>query len=214
MRNNIHHRELVLGFGKGRGLDEISRCFTFYQTPMFKDFINSKIPYFKDTQNNLICIKVRHADLEWMLKEQHIDIALGSSVWFNNNSQAYESYHLNDKTNKPCRLSVIAKRPIQYHDGMRVVTKFPKLTQNFFAKKGYIVQVKYMSGCHENALMLDFADVIIDIIETGNTIKKLNLIEIETIKNVSHKMYIRSHSDYEKIYPYLSRTMTQELEEL
>lgn len=48
-----------------------------------------------------------------------------------------------------------------------------------------------MEGSHEVALSLGITDAIIDVIETGKTIKRMNLIELDCIKECSHGIWIK-----------------------
>lgn len=190
--HNSNSIPLIIGFGKGRGLEECSRSFNFPDSQMIQHILNPKIPYYRDESNNIICVKARHSDLNWMLRDQHINVAVASSVWFDSEDDQFSAYKLDNGFTKPCRLSLISREPMLLNETMTIATKFPGIAKKYFEKKGLNLQVVHMSGCHENALMLGFADAIIDIIETGNTIKRMGFTELDILQEVSHKLYINN----------------------
>ncbi|MBQ0733511.1 hypothetical protein [Aquimarina celericrescens] len=201
---NIHQNTYkhVIGLGKGRGVEQYSWLFGYSDNKDFKKFLLSSATFFLDDVRNMLFVKARHSDLSWMLNNNYIDIALGSSVWFNEKSK-FKSFDFFNKEVKPCRLSLISKTPLPIKDGLRVATRFIDIANTYFDNKGIEVKLIPMNGCHENALLLNFADAIIDIIETGRTIKHLQLIELEVLQYVSHKLYIKNTINATKIYKSL-----------
>lgn len=66
-------------------------------------------------------------------------------------------------------------------DGARVATVFPRLTADFFAKRGKPVTIVPVSGAVEIVPHLGVADIIVDLVSTGSTLKVNGLREIETV---------------------------------
>ena len=86
-----------------------------------------------------------------------------------------------------CRLAVAAKEDSgvvaleDIRDGMRVATVFPRITRQFFAERGAEVEVVPVSGAAEIAPHIGIADVIVDLVSTGSTLRVNGLREIATV---------------------------------
>lgn len=68
---------------------------------------------------------------------------------------------------------------------MRVATKFPRVAENFFNGKGIQMEFIKLNGSIELGPMVGLAEIIVDIVETGRTLKENNLIEIAQITNAT-----------------------------
>lgn len=86
-----------------------------------------------------------------------------------------------------CRLSIAARDdagvtgPEQIPDGARVATSFPRTTERWFADRGRTVELVPVSGAAEIAPHIGVADVIVDLVSTGSTLKMNGLREVGTI---------------------------------
>jgi ATP phosphoribosyltransferase len=86
-----------------------------------------------------------------------------------------------------CRLAVAAKEEsgvVALEDitgGMRVATVFPRITRRFFEERGQTVEVVPVSGAAEIAPHIGIADVIVDLVSTGSTLRVNGLREIATV---------------------------------
>ncbi|WP_148883631.1 ATP phosphoribosyltransferase [Thermococcus aciditolerans] len=70
-------------------------------------------------------------------------------------------------------------------DGYRIATKYPKITRRFFESLNVEVDVLKLHGSIELAPKIGIADAIVDIVETGNTLRANGLVEVEKIMDVS-----------------------------
>ena len=68
---------------------------------------------------------------------------------------------------------------------MRVATKFPKVAEKFFNNKGMQMEFIKLNGSIELGPMVGLAEVIVDIVETGRTLKENKLIEVAHIANAT-----------------------------
>lgn len=87
-------------------------------------------------------------------------------------------------------------------DGLTVSTKFTEFTKDFFHNEGTPVKIIKLNGSVELAPILGLAPYIVDLVETGNTLKANNLEVIRTLNNIgvnliSNPAYYKTH--YEKI---------------
>ena len=79
-------------------------------------------------------------------------------------------------------------------DNARVATSFPKLTEQFFLARGKRVEIVPVSGATEIAPHLGLANVIVDLVSTGSTLKMNGLREVETILESTALMVARPES--------------------
>jgi ATP phosphoribosyltransferase len=93
-----------------------------------------------------------------------------------------------------CRLAVAAKEEsgVFALDDIavdaRVATAFPRVTREFFAARGHRVEVVPVSGAAEIAPHLGIADVIVDLVSTGSTLRVNGLREIATVLESSTRL--------------------------
>ncbi|MBP7086678.1 MAG: ATP phosphoribosyltransferase [Methanomassiliicoccales archaeon] len=86
-----------------------------------------------------------------------------------------------------CRLSVAvpesmtAKRPEDLPDDLVVATSFPNLTKQYFEKLGKKVEITSIAGAAEIAPILGVADIIVDLVSSGSTLKMNHLRELAVI---------------------------------
>ncbi len=212
--NKLQHKSgLVIAFGKGRLFNETIENFDFNNDPHANDFTSGRIPVYEDVDRNLTFISVRHADLNWMLKNKHIDIAVGSSLWFLNDSETSLKKALTIQT-KNYHLDLIAKKGVNICHIRKVATKFKNIAQAYFKNRGQNVEIVMMNGAHEVALTLGIADAIIDVVETGQTIRKLNLHQLDIIYKLYHEVWLRDDEDYDKNMAALNALLNKKHSEI
>jgi len=102
-----------------------------------------------------------------------------------------------------CRLVVAAREESGItssegvKDGMRVASCFPRLTQEYFAKRGQQITVVPVSGAAEIAPHLGIADIVVDLTSTGSTLKMNGLREVATVLESSARLVACKHNDAE-----------------
>ena len=95
-----------------------------------------------------------------------------------------------------CRLAVAAKDDTGVASlddivaGTRVATVFPRLTQRFFEDRGCTVEVVPVSGAAEIAPHIGIADVIVDLVSTGSTLRVNGLSEIATVLESTARLVV------------------------
>jgi ATP phosphoribosyltransferase len=101
---------------------------------------------------------------------------------------------LADLTFGRCRLAVAARDESgvaaleQIADGARVATVFPRITERFFRDRGQQVEIVPVSGAAEIAPHIGIADVIVDLVSTGSTLRVNGLREIATVLESSARL--------------------------
>ena len=107
-----------------------------------------------------------------------------------------EIYELLDLKLGVCRLAVAAKKDFTdtLDFTLRVATKFPNVAMDYYAGKGRDIDVIKLNGSIELAPILGLSDVILDIVETGATLRENNLEPIETVAPVSARLVANTSS--------------------
>ena len=94
-----------------------------------------------------------------------------------------------------CRLMVaIPKDKPLPESGARIATKYINLTRQYFAQKGQQVEVIKLYGSMELAPLAGLADGIVDLVDTGNTLKANGLVPTEQIIDISSRLVVNKAS--------------------
>lgn len=96
-----------------------------------------------------------------------------------------------------CRFSLAGKKGVDFYIGYGIKTvasKYTNVTRNFFENKGMDVDIVKIEGSVELAPLLGLADGIVDIVETGTTLKENGLEVIEDIISISARLIVNTVS--------------------
>ena len=93
-----------------------------------------------------------------------------------------------------CRLSLAAIEKGTNLNKPIVATKYPVSAKAFFASKMQNVEIIKLKGAIEIAPILGLSDYIVDLVQTGNTLKENGLSELEVIQNISTRLIINKSS--------------------
>lgn len=96
-----------------------------------------------------------------------------------------------------CRFALAVKKGSDFYGTYktrRIASKYPNVTRAFFEGKGMDVDIIKIEGSVELAPILDLADGIVDIVETGATLKENGLEPIENVAQVSARLIVNSAS--------------------
>ena len=105
-------------------------------------------------------------------------------------------YELMDLDVGKCRMAVAA--PKTFRDDptrtLRVATKFSRIARDYYASQGRDIDIIHLNGSIEIAPILGLSDVIVDIVETGTTLKENDLEVFETIVPISTRLIANTSS--------------------
>jgi ATP phosphoribosyltransferase len=184
---------ITIGIGSGKGFEQVARFFKLDKNSAAQDFYTQAIPIFIDAKNNIRFVRARHRDLPNMLDKKIIDFALGNGIWFlenlKNSCNCLQKLHL-----RPCRIALISHKGADKHIIQTIGTRFVHLGTHLFPEKN----IHYIEGADEVFLLLNQVDAILDIIETGSTIQKLNLEELETIGHFDIECWARKETQLQE----------------
>jgi len=104
--------------------------------------------------------------------------------------QKPEVFELLDLGLGKCRIAVAGKKGTMDRRGktLKVATKFPNVTRRFFAERSREIEIIKLNGSIELAPIVCLSDVIVDIVETGKTLKENDLEVMETICEISARL--------------------------
>lgn len=99
-------------------------------------------------------------------------------------------YELLDLKTGNCRMAVAAKKGFRDDPRrtLKVATKFTNIARNYYASLGREIDIIRLGGSIELAPILGLSDVIVDIVETGSTLKENDLEVVETIVPISARL--------------------------
>jgi ATP phosphoribosyltransferase len=84
-----------------------------------------------------------------------------------------------------CRMVVCAPAGAKTPDVPRIATKFPRIATEHYAARGVQAEIIYVGGSVELAPIVGLSDAIVDLVESGATLRENGLVEVETIFDVS-----------------------------
>ena len=143
---------------------------------------------FTDENRGVSYFWVKPADVAKYVELGAADVGVaGKDILVENEPDIYE---LLDLGMGKCRMCVAAKSDYKEDTfrPVRVATKFVHTAQNFYADKGRDVEIIKLNGSIELAPILGPSDVIVDIVETGATLRENDLKVFETIYPISTRL--------------------------
>ena len=126
-------------------------------------------------------------------------------------------YELLDLDLGKCRMAVAAKAGFRddTRKTLRVATKFTNIAQTYYRSLGRDIDIIHLNGSIEIAPILGLSDVIVDIVETGTTLKENDLLVYDTIVPISARL-IANKSSYKfkgSQIDTIRSSMTRQMEE-
>ena len=144
---------------------------------------------FESNDNGVRYFWVKPADVPIYVERGVADVGVaGKDVILEYSPDVYE---LLDLGIGKCRVCVAAKKGFsdtQQDRTLRVATKFASIARDYYGKQGRQIDVIKLNGSIELAPLLGLADVIVDIVETGSTLRENDLEPIETIVDISARL--------------------------
>ena len=185
---------LNIALPKGRLGEKVYAMFekAGFECPSIKEN-NRKLIF----ENEELCVRyfwVKPSDSAIYVERGAADIGVaGKDILLEYEPDVYE---LLDLDIGKCRMAVAAKKEFRDDNQktLRVATKFTNIAQNYYASKGREIDMIKLNGSIEIAPILDLSDVIVDIVETGTTLKENNLEVKETIFPISARLIANKSS--------------------
>lgn len=178
---------LTIALSKGRILDETLPLFAKAGISPLEDIAKSRKLIFDTTDPNVRLLILRASDVPTYVEHGAADIGVaGKDVLMEYDAHVYELIDLNIAK---CRLMtagvVGAKLPSRR---LRIATKYANVARHYFASKGVQVDIIKLYGSMELAPLVGLGDLIVDVVDTGNTLRANGLEPLDEICQVSSRL--------------------------
>ena len=205
---------LNVALPKGRLGEKVYAMFEKAGFPCPSIHDGSRKLIFENEQAGVRYFWVKPSDVAIYVERGAADIGVaGKDILLEYEPDVYELLDLN--TGK-CRMAVAAKKNFQDNSQrtLRVATKFSNIAAQYYRSKGRDIDIIHLNGSIELAPILDLSDVIVDIVETGTTLKENDLVVYETIVPISARLIANkaSYQFKDAMIEQLVRSIAQQLE--
>jgi ATP phosphoribosyltransferase len=157
-----------------------------YECPSIRE--NSRKLIFENKEKGVRYFWVKPSDVSIYVERGAADIGVaGKDILLEYEPDVYELLDLNIGK---CRMAVAGRKDF-FDDNLRtlkVATKFENIAKKYYASKCRDIDIIKLNGSIEIAPILSLSDVIVDIVETGTTLKENNLDVLETIVPISARL--------------------------
>ena len=179
---------LNVALPKGRLGEKVYAMFekAGFECPSIKEE-NRKL-IFENPEKGVRYFWVKPSDVAIYVERGAADVGVvGKDILLEYEPDVYELLDLN--TGK-CRMAVAAPRDFRDDPErtLKVATKFNNIAREYYASLGRDIDIIHLNGSIEIAPILGLSDVIVDIVETGTTLKENDLEVIETIVPISARL--------------------------
>ena len=161
--------EILKSAGIGSTIDEKSRKLVFNNENKDIDFI-----------------LLKNSDVITYVENGIADIGIsGKDMIMESSGDFYQLYKMNIGKCKIAVAGIKGRKVFRDDTILKVATKFPETAKRFFSSRGQKIKIIKLNGSIELAPILGLSDVIVDIVETGHTLKANGLEVIEDIYDIS-----------------------------
>lgn len=187
-------QNLVIALTKGRILDEVLPLLEEAGVIPAENIQNSRKLIFDSNLPNVRIMVLRGSDVPTYVELGSADIGItGKDILMENGSNGY--YEPLDLKLARCRLMTAG--PVENAEEpqrLRVASKFVNIAKQYFSEQGRQVDIIKLNGALELAPVIGLADCIVDIVETGNTLRANGLEPRELIAEVSTRVIVNKAS--------------------
>ena len=179
---------LNIALPKGRLGEKVYTMFekAGFDCPAIRE--SSRKLIFENPEKGVRYFWVKPSDVAIYVERGAADIGVaGKDILLEYDPDVYELLDLNIGK---CRMAVAAKNGFREDQRrpLRVATKFTNIAARYYREKGREIDMIHLNGSIEIAPILGLSDVIVDIVETGTTLKENDLSVIETVVPISARL--------------------------
>ncbi|MBO0799258.1 MAG: ATP phosphoribosyltransferase [Blastocatellia bacterium] len=193
-RNN---EKLTIALSKGRLQEEALKLFARVGIIVAENELSSRKLLLDSTDGRFSFVFVKPSDVPTYVEYGVADAGVcGHDVLLEAQAGVHEPLDL--KIGR-CQIAVAGKREVVGQDynllaTVRVATKYPRITTAYFHDKGVPIEVITLSGSVELAPLLGLSDRIVDLVETGRTLKENGLEVIDVIDESTARLIVNRAS--------------------
>jgi ATP phosphoribosyltransferase len=186
--------ELTIALAKGRVLDETLPLLARAGITPTDDLSSSRKLVFATNHDHIKLVLIRSADVPTYVQYGAADLGVaGKDVLAEHGGEGL--YERVDLKIAPCKMMTAgyADKPLP-RTRLKVATKYPQITRQFFLNQGRQVELIKLYGSMELAPVVGLADIIVDLVDTGNTLKANGLTPLEHIMDISSRLIVNRAS--------------------
>jgi ATP phosphoribosyltransferase len=206
--------QITLALTKGRVLKETLPLLELAGIVPAEDIFSSRKLVFSTNEKNVRLLLLRGSDVPTYVQYGAADIGVtGKDLLLEHQGGGY--YEPLDLGIARCRLMTAVPVGVSSSQGrLRVATKYVNIARQFYAQKGTQADLIKLYGAMELAPILDLADEIVDIVDTGNTLKANGLQSRHKIADISARLIVNKatmktkYSDVQAIVDSLSQVVS------
>ena len=199
--------QITIALTKGRILKETLPLLKQIGIEPVDDVFTSRKLLFPTNKDNVRLLILRGSDVPTYVQFGKADIGIaGKDGLLEHRGDGY--YEPVDLGIAKCRLMTAA--PVGYKAGvgrLRVATKYTQVAREYYAQQGRQIDLIKLYGAMELAPIMDLADEIVDIVDTGNTLKANGLEAREMIADISSRVIVNKAAMKTK-YPVIKEILS------
>lgn len=183
---------LLLALPKGRLLNEVKGLLE----KVGIEFDDKSRKLIINTSKDFIKVAIlRTWDIPKFVNYGAADIGIvGKDILFESNLEN-NYYELEDLGIGQCRMSLASlENKIPRQKKIRVASKYPEFTKKYFLENSKDMEILILKGAIEIAPVLGLADCIVDLVQTGQTLKENGLKELEKISDITSRLIVNKSS--------------------
>ncbi len=182
---------ITIALAKGRlsdkSLEILKQCGI---KPDGMDEDSRKLIYF-DKTNDIRFLMVKPSDVPTYVDHGIADMGIaGKDTLLEAGLSLYEMLDLKFGACRLCIAGYPDKERKITSTVLRVATKYPETAKRYYAEKGETIEVIKLNGSVELAPMLGLSDVILDVVESGRTLKENGLVVLEEVGDISARLAV------------------------
>ena len=188
---------ITIALSKGRILEQTLPLFEQIGISLQDDPYASRKLIFKTNRDDVQLVIIRASDVPTFVQFGAADLgAVGKDGLLEHGGEGL--CELLDLQVSRCRLMTAvpkdAANKTRTRQRLRVASKYVKLAQQYYQSQGIQAEIIKLSGAMELAPLVGLADEIVDLVETGSTLRANNLIEKDLITNISCRLIANAAS--------------------
>ncbi len=186
--------QLTIALAKGRILDETLPLLARAGIEPADNLQTSRKLVFATNHADIRLMLIRSADVPTYVQYGAADLGIaGKDVLAEHGGEGL--YERVDLKIAPCRMMTAGfeGKPLP-RTRLKVATKYPRITRRFFLEQGRQVELIKLYGSMELAPVVGLSDIIVDLVDTGNTLKANGLTPLEEIMDISSRLIINRAS--------------------
>ncbi len=183
---------ITIAMPKGRMLKEAVNLFKAAGVDFSELLKDDRRLIFENVEEGLRFMVIRPQDVPTYVEYGAADLGIaGKDVLIEQPKDLYEPLDLGLGA---CRMVVAEPKELGERDNprhwtrIRVATKYPNITTRHFMEKGIQVEIIKLYGSIELAPLLGLSERIVDLVQTGETLRKNGLVEVEDVMDITSKL--------------------------